>query len=228
MGSAVGSPNNYNFTFDPAIVPALKTFGFGIVILGNNHILNQGYEGLTATEEYLRNGSIGYFGDTGTETPSTILSDVALVGEQLRVGLVNYNQFTPGSYERSLQILREMESADDVTLGRSSDFQVVYTHWGNEYVPENQVLKNQAKAFVDAGADLVIGSHPHVVTGHELLEGKHVYYSLGNFIFDQYFEPAVMEGLVVEVTINTQTGEVTTKEHYVDIGKDGVTRLRIE
>src|SRR5690606_33310167 len=65
---------------------------------------------------------------------------------------------------------------------------VVYPHWGEEYAttssPRQQSL---AHAFIDAGADAVIGSHPHVVQELELYNEKLIAYSLGNFVFDQYF-----------------------------------------
>ena len=65
VGSAVGSPRNYLFTFDPAVIPYLKTLNMHVVNLGNNHILNFGQDGLQETYQRLEAGGIAYFGATG-------------------------------------------------------------------------------------------------------------------------------------------------------------------
>jgi len=77
----------------------------------------------------------------------------------------------------------------------------VYTHWGVEYSPATDSEKKLAHEFIDAGAEIVIGSHPHVVQEHEVYKGKNIYYSLGNLIFDQYFSDAVDHGLTLQVPI---------------------------
>jgi poly-gamma-glutamate synthesis protein (capsule biosynthesis protein) len=78
----------------------------------------------------------------------------------------------------------------------------VYSHWGDEYVTANAMQKSLARRFIDAGAEIVIGAHPHVVQEHELYAGKHIYYSLGNFIFDQYFNEQVRRGLMLELALD--------------------------
>ncbi len=76
----------------------------------------------------------------------------------------------------------------------------VFVHWGAEYthVPSDR-QRSLAHAFIDAGADLVIGAHPHVVQPVEIYNGKVIFYSLGNFVFDQNFSFATMHGLMVGV-----------------------------
>ena len=59
--------------------------------------------------------------------------------------------------------------------------------------------------MIEAGADLIIGSHPHVIQSTELYQGKKIYYSLGNFLFDQYFSPETQKGLLVVLTIDPKT-----------------------
>ncbi|MDQ5951053.1 MAG: hypothetical protein QG639_330, partial [Patescibacteria group bacterium] len=133
------------------------------------------------------------------------------------LGFINYNQFITGGEEQAFQDLANIR--DDV------DYLIVYTHWGNEYVQENQVLIDLAHRFVDAGADLIIGSHPHVITGHETYKDAHIYYSLGNFIFDQYFDAEVKKGLVVLATIHPKTKETSVVEHTVTLEPTGQTEL---
>jgi poly-gamma-glutamate synthesis protein (capsule biosynthesis protein) len=84
-----------------------------------------------------------------------------------------------------------------------ADAVIVYPHWGPEYElfpSSNQVLL--ARQFIDAGADIVLGAHPHVVQPIEVYKGKLIVYSLGNFVFDQQFSNAVKNGLGVGLVIN--------------------------
>ena len=75
---------------------------------------------------------------------------------------------------------------------------VVFAHWGEEYKTEPEATTRAiARSFIDAGADVVIGAHPHVVQPYEVYKGKAIFYSLGNFMFDQEFSPEVMQGLLV-------------------------------
>lgn len=218
VGSVVGSSANFIFTFDPAVVPFLYKHNIRLVNLGNNHILNFGNAGLDETYDFLEQGNVSYFGVTGSPLERTSTNSLS-IGDT-RFAFVNYNQFTPEGFDSALQDLASVRDTHDVVI--------VYTHWGNEYVPENAVLKEQARTFVESGADLIIGSHPHVVTGTEVIDGKTVYYSLGNFIFDQYFEPAVREGLVVTTVFDPTTNSFTFTDTPVRLDQDGTTSLTTE
>jgi len=110
-------------------------------------------------------------------------------------------------------------------------------------VPENAVQRQLAFEMVEAGADLIIGSHPHVVQGSEDYQGTRIYYSLGNMVFDQYFEDAVQNGLLVEAKAcqklaESELGEIsdiaendqsnyswTFTEHPIQMLKTGETVL---
>jgi poly-gamma-glutamate synthesis protein (capsule biosynthesis protein) len=81
-------------------------------------------------------------------------------------------------------------------------FFVVLVHWGTEYKTVNsEAQSGLAHDMIDAGADLIIGGHPHVVQNIEKYNGKLIFYSLGNFIFDQYFSKETQEGLAVGMEI---------------------------
>jgi len=104
----------------------------------------------------------------------------------------------------SLTEAKEMVEEADL----ESDLVIVNIHWGVEYEHFfNPYQKEWGRALVDAGADLIIGHHPHVVQGMEIYKGKPIFYSLGNFIFDQYFSEATQEGLALD--INYKDGELT-------------------
>ncbi len=105
---------------------------------------------------------------------------------------------------------------------------VVVAHWGVEYAATNTpAQRREANEFVDAGADLVIGAHPHVVEPVETYRGKAIFYSLGNFMFDQNFSTATTEGLAVrvdfyEAKVAFTLTPLSIKEQYSSVGKGPV------
>ena len=206
VGSEIGSTNNYFFTFDPKVLSETFSKWPFIVNLGNNHISNFGQEGLMQTYQHLDTAQMPYFGYVlpNQKQASYLLKEI----NGILFGIVNYNQFVTGGTERALNHIIEVKDLVEVL--------VVYTHWGNEYVQENQVIKDLAHQFIDAGADLVIGSHPHVVQGVEDYMGKKTYYSLGNFVFDQYFEEGVQNGLLVETIVCRSTDSQSFDWKFID------------
>lgn len=100
-----------------------------------------------------------------------------------------------------------MEVVTEITALRPACYRVVvFAHWGDEYTPvANAQQIAAAHSFVDAGADLVIGAHPHVVQNVEVYKGKAIFYSLGNFMFDQDFSWATTHGLAVRVSFGEET-----------------------
>ena len=99
------------------------------------------------------------------------------------------------------------------------DFIIVFAHWGIEYkdkeTKEQVVLGHE---LIDAGADLIIGSHPHVIQPIEIYKNKAIFYSLGNFIFDQGFSKATKEGLGVRVVL--EKNQITFKLIGLEINKN--------
>ncbi len=212
QGSVVGSTNNFIFTTDPAIIAVLKQYPF-VAVLGNNHIGNFGINGIIETETNLETAGIPFFGQTGyANSPTATVIEV----KGLKIALINYNQFVTGGEAQVFEDLAE--------LSQTTDLQIIYTHWGNEYEPEARpVIVELARRLVDAGADQIIGSHPHVIQNHESYRGAPIFYSLGNFVFDQYFSEAVRTGLVVTTVIDPQTLEITTQQSLVRMETSGQT-----
>jgi len=88
---------------------------------------------------------------------------------------------------------------------QSADIVVVMMHAGAEYTRTPTRLQTEfARSAIDAGADIVFGAHPHWVQNTEVYQGKHIFYSLGNFVFDQEFSPETKTGLAVEVVVQKQ------------------------
>ena len=193
LGSKIGSPENFVFTFSTSTGKLLSLYNIRLVNLGNNHILDFGWEGVSSTLENLRAAGVGYFGDP---------IDKKVAREEIHgisLAFIGYNEFAPGGWRDSVST-----TLDQLYTARLEGFvPIVYTHWGDEYVKSaSPRVRELAHAFVDAGAGIVIGSHPHVVQEHEVYKGKHIYYSLGNFFFDQYRDESVRHGLLLRVVFN--------------------------
>jgi len=186
-------PDNVSFTFDPQIVPELKKLGFTHFSLANNHSLDFGAEGVRQTKELLDKENLKYFGDYKNQAS---LSYIESIGN-FKVALIGYHElFDPDT----TSVINEIKNIRDKT-----DFIIVYPHWGIEY--QTQFSKGQqikAYQFIDAGADTVIGAHPHVIQPIEIYQNKPIFYSLGNFIFDQTFSKNTQQGLAVNIKLENK------------------------
>lgn len=216
VGSEPGSSRNFIFTFAPESTTFLKDNNITIVNLGNNHILNFSDEGLAQTYAFLKQANINYFGYTGTAF-STESTTYVLEKNGFTIGFVNYNQFITGGESKAL--------SDIQVIRPKVDYVVLYTHWGNEYQQENKAVVDLAHAFIDAGVDVIIGSHPHIINGHEVYKGKDIFYSLGNFVFDQYFDEEVKKGMLVIATMDPEKKTVTFNTQTVSITPTSGTEL---
>lgn len=212
VGSAVGEPRHFLFTFDPAWAKVLYDMNIRIVNIGNNHILNFGEAGLAETRSFLRDAKVKFFGDPLDESMRAYVADV----KGRKIGFVNSNQFYKEGESRVL--------ADIARLRSDVDILFVYTHWGAEYVPATTEEKRLAHLFIDRGASAVIGSHPHVVQEKEVYRGKTIYYSLGNFVFDQYFSNETKHGLMVEAVISSDK-TISFREIPITLSPDGRTKV---
>ena len=216
VGSAVGSPSNMRFTFGAEIPALMAEYGIDIVSVANNHILDFGEDGVQETLMRLRNVGIWSIGNPSDTTPVARVREVS----GIRIGLIPYNDFYGPRAPETYQAIRDTQESVDVVI--------VMAHWGEEYLPEPpERVRKLGRAFIDAGADVVIGTHPHVIQSHEDYSGGRIYYSLGNFVFDQYWNEEVRCGEAVHVTIQKKGEGVTLsyKETLVGMEQDGSTVL---
>lgn len=176
------------FNFKPVITETLNKYGFNLMSIANNHSYDMGEKGMTQTRDYLDAAGIHYFGEAkGVTDDSMWVTTVEEKGATIAFVGFNHTLSDRLKLEEATALLEEAESA--------ADFTVVSIHWGREYETQpTQEQVDMAHAFVDAGADVILGHHPHVVATREIYEGKPIYYSLGNFIFDQYFSEEVQRG----------------------------------
>jgi poly-gamma-glutamate synthesis protein (capsule biosynthesis protein) len=210
QGTEIGSPLNYVFTFPPETAELLSKYNIKLVNLGNNHINNFGKTGITSTKEYLEKAGVNFIGGIAGDEP---IYRTRLGGTN--VSFVSFNEFGGDSAKEVVQKIKN-EVLDNRMV-------IVYAHWGDEYISAPIRVKNIATLFAQNGASLIVGSHPHIYLPKETIGETLVYYSLGNFIFDQYWNESVSTGLLLEVEI--KDGRIELTEHKVVINRDGRTCL---
>lgn len=195
ISSNIGDPNNTRFAFAPRAAALLKRQGIDVVSIANNHAYDFGADGVRSTMRLLREAGVQHFGEPFAE------SDYRTEVRGVPLAFIGYNEFqthADGTWGPSTSTVHRIEGA------RADGYlPIVFAHWGDEYEPVPERVKRLAREWIDAGAELVIGAHPHIVQEHEVFAGKHIYYSLGNLFFDQYWNDAVREGLLVEVTFSS-------------------------
>ena len=202
--SEPGDGLNYTFTFPTSTASLLARHNIRLVSLGNNHIMNFSRAGLFETKRWLDEAGVGHFGDPDFPESERV---ARLSLGSIPFSFVNWSDWTSDKTDHTVAQVREEAQA-----GRRV---VVYAHWGEEYEPPPERVKVLAHQFVDAGAELVVGSHPHIVQEHERYNGKYIYYSLGNFVFDQYWDESVRRGLLLRVWF-TPTGIASVEEIPID------------
>ncbi len=192
--------SQYSFRADPRTVEGLTFAGFDVVSLANNHIWDWGSEALTDTVSILETNGIETVGAGRNyeEANQPVVKEVS--GN--KIAFLAYTNLYPEGLEagESRPGISDFDSAQKkiVEAKEVADIVVVSLHWGDEYGSRsNQVQQTIGRSLVDAGADLVIGHHPHVIEEIEPYGDGWIIYSLGNFVFDQNFSKATREGLAV-------------------------------
>jgi poly-gamma-glutamate capsule biosynthesis protein CapA/YwtB (metallophosphatase superfamily) len=208
-------PGDDSFAADPAVVPALAAAGFDVLSLANNHTGDYGTEAFRQTLRRIDRSSIRRVG-AGTDAPDA-WRPVVLRRDGTSFGFVAFNAIGetpratangPGAAEVRMQPRTGPLNRADLgrlteTITRLADrvdVVIALPHWGDQYT--NVPVPDQRRvgaAMIDAGADLVVGGHPHWVQGVQVHRDRLVVHSLGNFIFDMDFYPENEEGVLLEL-----------------------------
>jgi poly-gamma-glutamate capsule biosynthesis protein CapA/YwtB (metallophosphatase superfamily) len=203
----------YSFRADPRVLEGLKAADFNVVSQANNHTYDWGPEALLDSVERLRAAGIEPVG-AGQNSLAAHYPLLVNVGG-LRIAFLAYVAIDPkeaaaGVDRPGVAWLDPAQALADIRFSRPlADIVIVCPHWGVEYAPKptsDQV--ELAHQMIDAGADLIVGSHPHVMQPLEKYHAHWIAYSLGNFVFDQQ-DPATHRGLMLRVTVrDKQISEV--------------------
>ncbi len=188
----------FKFCTDPQMVQGLTFAGIDVVTLANNHIENYGNKGVEETKNTLAQNKIGY------TLNSLYIQNI----KNTKVGFIGFNLVDRTQLTQTeVNLIKESKAKVDILI--------VTPHWGYEYQSTASKFQQlMAQTIVDSGADLIIGSHPHWVQNSEYIQGKPVYYSLGNFVFDQMWSEKTRNGLVVKFEFQ---GNKLMKEEKMEI-----------
>ena len=204
----------FTFTFSPNFVEPLKN-RFQFLSLANNHELNFGQKGVAQTRKYLGDAGVQYFGDP--ENKAGLIA-VTTTYNGISLAFVGYHQLVETGFDTVVNEIKKLNTEVDVVI--------VMPHWGTEYVLDKPtpLQKQEAHEMIDSGADIIIGAHPHVTQPIEMYKDKVIFYSLGNFVFDQYFSPETMTGLAVGMQFEKQKENIDVTYHLIPLDINGVSQ----
>ena len=187
---------------DPGMAKGLSDAGMDVLSLANNHISDYGDKGLKDTEQVLSDNNIAYTG-----LGSLVIKEVGGVN----FGFLGFDFVSKKLTQADLDLVADSDKKVDVLI--------VGVHWGTEYKAKaSNSQRLTAKSLVEAGADVIVGHHPHWVqdieyinpTSLKLRWARPVYYSLGNLVFDQPWSEETKKGLVIKLTF--KDGELLREE----------------
>lgn len=179
--------------------------------VANNHVMQHGAEAYRQMVSYIDGKGAQYAGTQ--EKRSAVFEH-----QGKRVAITVFNQ-RPENFTKPPMYWAMPEYEDvrtELKKYEDCDYRIVYVHWGIEFInyPYND-QKQFAHFLIDCGVDLVIGMHPHVMQGYEVYQGKYIFYSLGNCVFNMPWEPTKYS---LQVNVDLETREVSYK--YLHIGAD--------
>jgi poly-gamma-glutamate synthesis protein (capsule biosynthesis protein) len=205
VGNKVGSI--YSFRMNPNVLDAIKNVGFDIVSFANNHVGDWNVKAFSDTLNRLDNIGILKIGAGINKEDAE--KPVIINKNGVKFGFIGFSDVGPAWMEAKIDSPGILLASDPrlpliiQNAKRECDVLIVSIHWGDEYkTVHNTRQESLAKIAIDSGADMVIGHHPHVIEDVEIYKEKPIVYSLGNFIFDQYFSKNTMRGMLFSATFD--------------------------
>ncbi|MBV9035612.1 MAG: CapA family protein [Acidobacteriaceae bacterium] len=204
--SDVGPYHEHGLIFHaaPEMVAGLELAGISVASTANNHARDCGAHGVEYTVDWLRSHKIAPVGSS--ESEAVTHEGVVLTRKGICFGFLGYTFDQKNGNWRDIDpriALTDVAAVrrDVQSLCKRADVVIVSMHNGIEYMPKPSKAQIEfAHAAIDAGAKFVIGHHPHVVQPEEGYHGGQIFYSLGNFVFDQYQRQATQHGEIVEIS----------------------------
>lgn len=226
-GKELGLTGYPSFNGPFEVGDAIASAGFDLVLHGTNHALDKGARAVVSCCNYWRENhpEISFIGISDKADDA---NNICIKEEKgIRIAFINYTYGTngiplPEGYPNAVTYLDEATVRRDIAYAEeNADFTVVLPHWGTEYVHEpDQSQIRWASLFAECGADLVIGTHPHVTEPIGTVGNMPVYYSIGNFVNSTAQSGAGiadrMVGAIADVTITrSDSGEVIIEDYGV-------------
>ncbi len=219
----------YTFRARPDVVRVLKG-RVDAVSVANNHSGDYGRAAFVETLSVLDGAGIRHFGGGRNLTEAHV--PLWIETNDLRIAVLGYNEFLPRAFEAGADYPGIAWSEDsqviaDIRAARAAGADVVipFMHWGWEYESGPGERQRQlARTMIDAGADAVVGGHPHVTQGAEIYRGRPIIYSLGNFVFDGFDAAEAKTGWLLQLAIDRH-GVVSWQTRVAHMDADGTPQL---
>ena len=193
--------NSNDFAFAPELVKNFKdNYYFDFFNIANNHVTDQGQAGFEETQKNLEDLSLNFVGCPDKQVDDCSVKIIKINGKT--IGVAGFSMvYGVFPVDKALEKIKSLAS--------STEMVVVNIHWGSEYEHRfSKAQQNLAYKMIDAGADVIIGHHPHVIQGMEIYNNHPIFYSLGNFIFDQYFSSDTQEELAVNLKYQNNVWDI--------------------
>ena len=201
------------FRANPRVVEGLLYGGFDVLSVANNHIWDYGRPAFDDTIAILASNGMQVVG--GGRTLDGARGPVVVTVRGTKIAYLAYTDILPPSSQATATLsganrYDALRMAEDIVHSRTlADVVIVSFHTGTEYEAlHNTTQERIYRAAIDAGADLIVGHHPHVVQDIEQYKNKWIVYSLGNFIFDQNWSLATRQGMMLDVVV--ENGSITS------------------
>jgi poly-gamma-glutamate synthesis protein (capsule biosynthesis protein) len=221
-GENVGS--RFSFAMDEKIVPVMVANNVKIVSFANNHVGDRSTAGFLNTLANFEKYGLPYVGAGRNSAEASAVKTIQVNG--LKVGFIACSDVGP-EWLKATDTAAGQQLCSNPNLPtiiknahEQVDFLIFSAHWGIEYKSRTARQQTLAHMAIDNGADIVIGTHPHVVQTTEWYKDKFIAYSVGNFIFDQYFANETMQGLLVDATISKHKIENITMK-TIELSPEG-------
>jgi poly-gamma-glutamate capsule biosynthesis protein CapA/YwtB (metallophosphatase superfamily) len=220
-------PKHYTFRASPHVLQTLKRHVDGVT-LANNHSGDYGHQAFSEMLTLLSKNNIAQTG--GGMNLNEAHTPWIVERHGIRIAILSYNEFMPRSYEAGSHTpgvawSEDEQVVDDIRRARrvhQADIVLPFMHWGWENEPKANLRQRQlAKKMIDAGADAIIGGHPHVTQDLEFYKGKPIIYSVGNFIMKETDNDRQREGWVLRLKIE-KTGIHGFDTHVTRINSQGI------
>jgi len=229
--ATIGKAEDKPFTFraHPRVLKLL-TKHFDAVSLANNHTGDFGPAAFNQMLDFLGKAKIPYFG--GGRDLQQAHKPMLFKRQGLTIAVLGYNEFFPRSFEADVdrpgsawsddeQVVADIRNARAI---HKADVVIPFMHWGVEDEPYATTRQQRlAKLMIDAGADAVVGSHPHVTQNTEFYKGRPIVYSLGNFVFDGYSSLENTTGWALQLAVDKE-GVRQARIHVARIDKHATPR----
>jgi len=233
--ATVGSAGSKNYTFraHPRVLPVLRRHLDGVT-LANNHSGDFGREAFAQMLGLLAQAGLAQAG--GGLNLSQAHAPWIVERRGLRIAILSYNEFLPRSFEAGhdtpgVAWSEDEQVVDDIRRARRMqgvDLVIPFMHWGWENeLKANARQRQLARKMIDAGADAVIGGHPHVTQDIEHYQGKPIIYSVGNFVMKETDNDNQRHGWVLRLTLDKQ-GVQHFDTHVARIGMNGLPRRDLQ